>query len=239
MKNYSFFIAFLFVTSSVICQNSQVESGGALANLNDKGAAFGSSMMFYNPKRQIDGKFHLFENWNNTAVIHTLSDDKFLVRRINLNLQRNSFEAKMNDSDSIFAFTFNNIKKIVINNKVYKNYYYDDDNRVYEMLYDSDNYKLMKGFEVKLVAGSVNPLVNRPNDKYVRGEDFFIMINGTINSVKLKKKSIFKVLTGGDKLNKSKLDIFVDLNSLSLKNEDDLVKIFEYYDSIQYFYLLT
>ena len=50
----------------------------------------------------------------------------------------------------IRLITFNNIKKIVINNKIYKNFYYDDDNRVYEMLYDTDQYKFMKGFEVKV-----------------------------------------------------------------------------------------
>jgi hypothetical protein len=234
MKNITFFITFLFIASFALAQNSQVESGGALNNLNDKlisGNSFGTSMMFYNPKRQIDGKFHLFENWNNTAVIYTLSDDQFLVKRINLNLQRNSFEAKMNDSDSIFAFTFNNIKKIVINNKTYKNYYYNDDNRVYQMLFDTDEYKLMKGFEVKLIAGSANPMVNRPNDKYVRGEDYFLMINGAISPIKLKKKSIFKSLKL-DKLNSSRLDMFVESNSLSLKNEEDIVKLLEYYNSI-------
>jgi|TARA_B110000211_G_scaffold123721_1_gene142694 hypothetical protein len=234
MKNITFFITFLFIASFALAQNSQVESGGALNNLNDKlisGNSFGTSMMFYNPKRQIDGKFHLFENWNNTAVIYTLSDDQFLVKRINLNLQRNSFEAKMNDSDSIFAFTFNNIKKIVINNKTYKNYYYNDDNRVYQMLFDTDEYKLMKGFEVKLIAGSANPMVNRPNDKYVRGEDYFLMINGAISPIKLKKKSIFKSLKL-DKFNSSRLDMFVESNSLSLKNEEDIVKLLEYYNSI-------
>ena len=237
MKNINLIIAFLLFSFVALAQTNTVESGGSQAMENyaklaaGNGSNFGNSMMFYNPKRQIDGKFHLFEDWNNTAVIHTLSDDKFLVKRINLNLQRNSFEAKMNDSDSIFSFTFNNIKKIVINNKVYKNYYYDDDNRVYEMLYDSDNYKLMKGFEVKLIAGSANPLVNRPNDKYVRGEDYFIMVNGVMTQVKLKKKSIFRTLKL-DKLNSSKLDMFVDSNSLSLKKVEDVVKVLEYYNSI-------
>ena len=54
----------------------------------------------------------MMKSWS--AVIHTLSDDKFLVKRVNLNLKRNSFEAKLNDSDSIFSFTFNNIKKIMM-----------------------------------------------------------------------------------------------------------------------------
>ena len=234
MRNIIFFIAFIFAASTLTAQNNQVETGNALSNLNDKlisGNSFGSSMMFYNPKRQIDGKFHLYENWNNTAVIHTLSDDKFLVKRVNLNLQRNSFESKMNNSDSIFSFTFNNIKKIVIGQAVYKNFYYNDNNRVYQMLYESEKYKLMKGFEVKLISGSANPMVNRPNDKYVRGEDYFIMIEGVINPIKLKKKSLYKTLEL-DKSNTSRLNMFVDSNSLSLKKEEDIVKLLEYFNTI-------
>jgi len=231
MKFPFFIIALLFVISSLSAQNAQVESGGALDELNNKlisGNSFGSSMMFYNPKRYIEGTIHLFEDWNNTAVIHTLSDDKFLVKRVNLNLKRNSFEAKLNDSDSIFSFTFNNIKKIVIDNKIYKNFYYDDDNRVYEMLYDTDDYKFMKGFDVKLISGSANPMVNRPNDKYVRGEEFFLMLNGSINPIKLKKKSIYRYLKM-NKLNTTKLDIFIESNSLSLKKINDIIKVLEYY----------
>ena len=231
MKFPFFIITLLFVISSLSAQNAQVESGGALDELNNKlisGNSFGSSMMFYNPKRYIEGTIHLFEDWNNTAVIHTLSDDKFLVKRVNLNLKRNSFEAKLNDSDSIFSFTFNNIKKIVIDNKIYKNFYYDDDNRVYEMLYDTDEYKFMKGFDVKLISGSANPMVNRPNDKYVRGEEFFLMLNGSINPIKLKKKSIYRNLKM-NKLNTTKLDIFIESNSLSLKKINDIIKVLEYY----------
>jgi hypothetical protein len=174
MRHLLLFISFLFSVSISFAQTNSVDAGGSQAMENyaqlasGNGASYGNSMMFYNPKRYIDGTIHLFEGWNNTAVIHTISDDKFLVKRVNLNLKRNSFEAKMNDSDSIFSFTFNNIKKIVINNKIYKNFYYDDDNRVYEMLYDTDQYKFMKGFEVKLISGSANPMVNRPNiDMYL------------------------------------------------------------------------
>ena len=237
MRHLLLFISFLFSVSISFAQTNSVEAGGSQAMENyaqlaaGNGASYGNSMMFYNPKRYIDGTIHLFESWNNTAVIHTISDDKFLVKRVNLNLKRNSFEAKMNDSDSIFSFTFNNIKKIVINNKIYKNFYYDDDNRVYEMLYDTDQYKFMKGFNVKLISGSANPMVNRPNDRYVRGEEFFIMINGSISDVKLKKKSIYRLLNI-DKLSTSKLDMFIESNNLSLKKVDDIIKLLEYYSNI-------
>ena len=237
MRHLFLFISFVFSITFSFAQTSSVDAGGTQAMekyaqlATGNGASYGNSMMFYNPKRFIEGTTHLFETWNNTAVIHTISDDKFLVNRVNLNLKRNSFEAKMNDSDSIFSFTFNNIKKIVINNKVYKNFYYEDDNRVYEMLYETDQYRFMKGFEVKLISGSANPMVNRPNDKYVRGEEFFIMVNGSINPIKLKKKSIYKYLKI-DKLNTSKLDMFIESNSLSLKNVDDIIKLLEYHSNI-------
>ena len=99
------------------------------------------------------------------------------------------------------------------------------------MLYDTDQYKLMKGFEVKLISGSANPMVNRPNDRYVRGEEYFMMINGLINPIKLKKKSIYKLLKL-NKLNTSKLDMFIQSNSLSLKKEADVIKLLDYYSSI-------
>ena len=126
MKNLFITLSILIVsTTTLFSQVNTVDSGGSQAMENyaqlatGNGSAYGSSMMFYNPKRQIDGTFYLFENWNNTATIHTISNDKFLVKRINLNLDRNSFEAKINQSDSIFSFTFNNIKKVVINNNTY------------------------------------------------------------------------------------------------------------------------
>ena len=89
----------------------------------------------------------------------------------------------------------------------------------------------MKGFEVKLISGSANPMVNRPNDKYVRGEDYFIMIEGVINPIKLKKKSLYKTLEL-DKSNTSRLNMFVESNSLSLKKEEDIVKLLEYFNTI-------
>ena len=89
----------------------------------------------------------------------------------------------------------------------------------------------MKGFNVKLISGSANPMVNRPNDRYVRGEEFFIMINGSISDVKLKKKSIYRLLNI-DKLSTSKLDMFIESNNLSLKKVDDIIKLLEYYSNI-------
>ena len=57
------------------------------------------------------------------------------------------------------------------------------------------------------------------------------MVNGSINPIKLKKKSIYKYLKL-DKLNTSKLDMFIESNSLSLKKIDDIIKLLEYNSNI-------
>jgi hypothetical protein len=58
------------------------------------------------------------------------------------------------------------------------------------------------------------------------------MINGSISPFKkLKKKYIYRLLKLNN-LNSSKLDNYIELNSLSLKKELDIVKLLDYYNSM-------
>ena len=185
------------------------------------------STFFYNTRNVVIGSVYLFDEWNNKAEIHTLSDERFLVRNINLNINRNAFEAKLTNSDSIFSFNFNNIKHIIINDKTYKNYYYNDDNRVYEIIYENNKFSIMKGFSIKLVSSSGNPMVNRANDKYAKFSSYFIMQNNSIKPFKLRKKSVYK-LFNGDKNVISRLESYVLNKKLSYKKEDDIAQILDY-----------
>ena len=190
---------------------------------------FGTSFFYNQPNKFIIGSAYLFEEWNNNAEIQTLTGERFLVRNINLNISRNAFEAKINDNDSIFSFTFNNIKQIIINGKSYKNYYYNEDNRVYELIYSGKNFTLLKGFDVKLVTGSGNPMVNRSNDKYVRKESYFIRSKSekTIENFKMNKRSLNRLFE------KSAVDLnrilgFIDSGNLSYKDEKDVISMLEF-----------
>ena len=190
---------------------------------------FGTSFFYNQPNKFIIGSAYLFEEWNNNAEIQTLTGERFLVRNINLNISRNAFEAKINDNDSIFSFTFNNIKQIIINGKSYKNYYYNEDNRVYELIYSGKNFTLLKGFDVKLVTGSGNPMVNRSNDKYVKKESYFIRSKSekTIENFKMNKRSLNRLFE------KSAVDLnrilgFIDSGNLSYKDEKDVISMLEF-----------
>jgi len=207
----------LLLSGSVYTQtnfNAGISIGGNDTN-------YGSSF-FYNTRNVVLGSVYLFDEWDNSAEIHTLSNERFLVRNINLNINRNAFEAKLTDSDSIFSFNFNNIKHVAINDKIY-----NDDNRVYEIIYETEKFSIMKGFAVKLVSSSGNPMVNRSNDKYSRFSSYFIKLNNSIKPFKLRKKSIINLLSA-DKNSISRLEIYINTKKLSYKNEKDVIQILDY-----------
>ena len=221
------FTLIVLASNVIIAQTNLGTDFNALGS--NASSDFGTSFFYNQPNKFIIGSAYLFEEWNNNAEIQTLTGERFLVRNINLNISRNAFEAKINDNDSIFSFTFNNIKQIIINGKSYKNYYYNEDNRVYELIYSGRNFTLLKGFDVKLVTGSGNPMVNRSNDKYVKKESYFIRSKSekTIENFKMNKRSLNRLFE------KSAVDLnrilgFIDSGNLSYKDEKDVISMLEF-----------
>ena len=221
------FTLIVLASNVIIAQTNLGTDFNALGS--NASSDFGTSFFYNQPNKFIIGSAYLFEEWNNDAEIQTLTGERFLVKNINLNISRNAFEAKINDNDSIFSFTFNNIKQIIINGKSYKNYYYNEDNRVYELIYSGKNFTLLKGFDVKLVTGSGNPMVNRSNDKYVKKESYFIRSNSekTIENFKMNKRSLNRLFE------KSAVDLnrilgFIDSGNLSYKDEKDVISMLEF-----------
>ena len=221
------FTLIVLASNLVIAQTNLGTDFNALGS--NASSDFGTSFFYNQPNKFIIGSAYLFEEWNNDAEIQTLTGERFLVKNINLNISRNAFEAKINDNDSIFSFTFNNIKQIIINGKSYKNYYYNEDNRVYELIYSGKNFTLLKGFDVKLVTGSGNPMVNRSNDKYVKKESYFLRSNSekTIENFKMNKRSLNRLFE------KSAIDLnrilaFIDSGNLSYKDEKDVIRMLEF-----------
>jgi hypothetical protein len=190
----------------------------------------GFSGVFYNRVTPVEGTTYLFDNWEQNAIVHKILKDKFLVRRVNLNLNKMTFDAKITESEDVLSFSFDGIDKIEINKRIYKNILYNNSKILFELLYDTDKIKFMKGFEVKLIKASKDPMVNRPFDKYVKSESYYLMNEEIITKIKLKKKIIYNTL----KLNKteiSNLDSFIKSTSISLKKEQDIIKLLMYLNS--------
>ena len=218
----------IFLISNLVLSQTNTQTDFRSA-LTGESTNFGTSFFYNQPSKVILGSAYLFDEWNNDGEIQTLTGERFLVRNINLNISRNAFEAKVNDNDSIFSFNFNNIKQIIINGKYYKNYFYNEDNRVYELVYSGKNFSILKGFTVKLVTGSGNPMVNRSNDKYVKKESYFIRSTDkkTIESFKMNKRSLNKLFENNLK-DVSRILAFIDSGNLSYKDEKDVIRMLEF-----------
>ena len=215
----------LFLVSNFIFSQTNMQTDFRSA-VSGETTNFGTSFFYNQPNKVILGSAYLFDEWNNNGEIQTLTGERFLVRNINLNISRNAFEAKINDNDSIFSFNFNNIDQIIINEKKYKNYFSNGDNRVYQVIYNDKNFSLLKGFSVKLVTSSGNPMVNRSNDKYVKKREYFFrnVNDNLIESFRLNKRSLNKVIQNSPKGSATVL-AYIELNDLTYKNELDVVQI--------------
>ena len=189
-------------------------------------SSYGSSTYFVNPARPVKGSIYLFEQWENRGVLVTIDKQRFGMRNVNIDLKNQSFQSKFS-KDSIFNYNFNNIDKFIINNKVYKNFYYNEDNRIYEVMHETPEYSLLKGYKVNLVEGSANPMLNRKTDKYVQKYDYYVKTDTEIKKFKLGKKSLLKLL-GTDKETTEKIVQYAKANDLSFKKDFDVKKLLNY-----------
>ncbi len=99
-----------------------------------------------------------------------------------------------------------------------------------KVLYDGKSKFLIKYNKFFIKAdykGAYN--AGRKYDEYTDNYQYYILKdNNELNKVKLNKKSVIKVLS--DKKNKVKS--FIDIQGLALNNENDIISVLEYYDSI-------
>ena len=184
------------------------------------------STYFYNPRREVKGTEYLFDNWDNTAVFTNNEDYKFLVRNVNININYNLIQAKI-ASDSVFDFNLNDIKHVVISNKVYKNIYSAKGKRIFEVIYESDKFSIIKGFETEVISGSPNPMVNRLKDQIVRRKTVYLKSGSDILPFRLSKSKILKLFNDNPK-RAAKIAELMKSRRMSYKNEEDLKKVLQF-----------
>ena len=109
---------------------------------------------------------------------------------------------------------------------------FEDDLDLLNNFYHDKGYRdftILKGFSVKLVTGSGNPMVNRSNDKYVKKESYFIRSgeNNMIESFKLSKRSLNKLFENSS-MDVNRILAYIDSSNLSYKDESDVIKMLEF-----------
>lgn len=138
---------------------------------------------------------------------------------MNVNVKENAFESKIS-KDSVFTFDKQNIEKIVISGRKFKLFDLNNTNKIYEIIFKSKNFSIIKGFDFKFIEGSSNPMINRKSDRYVVKSKYYLKTDNQIEKIKLRKKDLLKLFA--DKVNKEKFEIYMKSNKLSYKNELDV-----------------
>ena len=225
-------ITLLFLTLSFVgysqSTNTNVSDNNALAlqgitggNNNGGNGVYGTAMRFVNPPRTIDGSIYLFNNWKNYPVVVKSKDNKiFTLDNVNFNLRTNRLVTKISQ-DSIFVLNMKSIETVDIQGKVFKKVDTEIGSRIFEVIYESDKVSLLNFHSVKLVEGSVNPMLSRKTDKLVHKEVYYVLNGQGINELRLKKKSILNSFASNDNEKNSLLKYFLE-NKLSFKKIDDV-----------------
>ena len=229
MKKSISVFALSILSFTCLAQSNEAFSNNpssVLSAANGMKSSYGSMLSYYNPPVPIDGSVYLFDKWNNAGEIYTVDNRKLIMNNINLNVKRNVFESRIVE-DSLYVFNFNNIDRFEVNGKTFKNYFWDGDNRVYQVLAEHPDFSILKGFKISIIQSSPNPMVNRSNDKYVLKESYYLKANGVIDYFRLNQRQILKLIEP-TKEQRAKILEYVEKLDLSFRNEDDINKIVSY-----------
>ena len=191
-------------------------------------SSYGSMAYFYNPKVKVEGSVYLFNNWENNARIYTKDNYTYLLRNINLNLEMNSFVSKV-AVDCIYTFNIQNVDKIIIENKIFRQYILNEKKRIFQVVYESSKFALLKSVHVQYVKASANPMINRPNDKVIKRYSYFIYKDKEFTKIKLTKKNVLNLFHSSKLENLKK---YVRRNRLSYFIEEDIKRILTHAGSI-------
>ncbi len=225
------FLILSFFTTFIFSQNtaSNADAGFQSAIFSTRGAANGIGT-FVNPTpKKRAGSIHLFKSWMNIGEIN-VDQKKYKMLNINFNVETNKFETKVGN-DSIFVFNISNIENIYVNKQKFQSFYFPkkSKNEIFEIIYDGDDMKLIKGHEISIVYGDPDPAqVKKTQGKNYKISIYYVKNGNSINKVVLKKKAILSLF--GAK--KTAVASYVKENKLSYKKDRDLNRIFIYHNSL-------
>jgi len=249
MKKSKLFLTLLLVTNGLVFSQGSVpvyqntvgataqEYASLTGSENDisKIAAFASVTDFDNiafADTGVQGSNYLFDTWENHTVI-VAGQKKYTINNINYNVRMQRFESQVDNKKSLFVYDLPSISSITINGKQFISVfdYKTSSNNIYEVIYQDGDKSLVKSYDIKVVQGSPNPMVNRKKHKIKKDVSYFFKKGDHLNKVKLNKKGVLKALSFG-KDNASKMEAFVRDNKLSYKKEVDLKRILAFSKTI-------
>lgn len=181
-----------------------------------------------------EGSYFIHDSWN-AGIITLYSGAKIKNYPFKYNMQRNQIEIKT--LDDIKVLPVSDAKEFVWITKSGKREYflncYEFDGNAKTGFYkviSQGNASLLKYTNVLLMEANYNAAMDAGSQskRYTRKEDYFVHMGTSFKKVRTRKNTILEIFE--DK--SESVENFAKQNRLKYKNEEDLAKIFDYYNSI-------
>lgn len=175
------------------------------------------------------GDVYLYKNWNKYANLISKTEKTYKIKGINYNIEEDSFQIKIS-TDSVFTLDRNYIKTIEIDNSIFTQLdTVINSNGFYEVLFLGKEVSLLKKHNVRLILGNLNPLDGSIEaNRYHKQVKYYIKKDNSLMRIKTKKKYLLSLFKGQEKT----INTFIKSESLSVKDQKDLIKTLKYIDSL-------
>lgn len=182
----------------------------------------------------IEGSEYVYKSWRQRAVVTSIDGKQYVVPFMNFNARLNRFAANLSSDskgvqsvsrDSVFMFNNSGVLKVVMNNKEFVKV----SNKFYEVVFAKKDTRLLKLYKATVKEAPFNPMTQQKTgkDKMVVESSYFLEKAG-VNEFKLKTKTVLALLNDKE----AEVKKFIKANKLSVKNENHLTRIFNYYKSL-------
>lgn len=175
--------------------------------------------------KSVEGSKYLFPTWSGHFTIISTKGDSYKVSNLNYNLETKKIES-VAAKDSVFQYVNSEIDGILSLTNKYKVL---NDQLLLE-LNSGTNAKLYKAFSVSIQDAVFNPLTqteSRPS-RYIQKHSYYRYQNNHLVPMRLKKKEVLASLNDKKEL----IEKMVSEKHLSYANEDDVILLFNYYNTL-------
>ncbi|MCK0125454.1 hypothetical protein MWU76_13735 [Gelidibacter sp. F2691] len=171
----------------------------------------------------IAGSIYLFKEWVLPAKVFTVDNKVINVPNINYNAKNSFFASKMT-KDSIFIF--HGINKVEAQGKRFDKI----GDKFYEVLYTFDDHKMFLKEHIAVEKPELHHITSTVigPGKYVFEDKYYLFTNNELLSFWPSKKNILDAVDS----EKSAVNQQVKTQKWSFSKEEDIIKIFKYYDTL-------
>jgi hypothetical protein len=183
-----------------------------------------------NSNHAYDKSQYLFKDNEEDFQIFFNENKVYSIKNLNYNINSKTLESKIGN-DSIFEFVNNKILYFKHRFNIYRFYNFKETNRLYQELLVSQKIIFLKDFILIHKEAYKNPMTDiiiSEASNEVKVKYYCKNSDSDFLKIDLKKKSVLAFM--GDKYIQIKK--FVNESKLSYNTESDLIKIFNYYNTL-------